>query len=45
MENTTNEGPFGEKEMVEVENPEEIVEHSGKVANCSRVALWLFYFW
>ena len=38
MKNT--EGPFWEKEMVEVENPEEIDEHSGNVVNCSRAACW-----
>ena len=38
MEKT--EGSSFEKEMVEVENPVEIVEHSCNVVNCSRVACW-----
>ena len=38
MENTG--GPSFEKEMVEVENPVEIVEHSCNAVNCSRVACW-----
>ena len=38
------EGPSFEKEMVEVENPVEIVEHSCNVVNCSKgcmLVMWV----